>query len=363
MKIGILTMPLASNYGGTLQNFALQTILKRLGYDPITIRFPSMYQNRSLISSLKLYINLLSRHIVKKILGMQTTRPLLPNAWKKNTENFENFIQKYIETTVYVDNITMDLCNQYGIESLIVGSDQVWRPEVPDVINRYFCKFAEKNEIPRISYAASLALDKWTFSSEQTQKITTLLQNFSSVSVREENGVALLKNNAACNAVWVIDPTMLLTKEDYMEISKDIPRSNEQYIFTYILDPSEEKTTYVSELAKAKGLKVVSLNDKATDSSASIEKWLSHFRDASFVITDSFHGTVFSILFEKQFLCFENRHRGNARMESLKEMTGLHDRFVCEKIKDHSDINYSKVNSKLNTMKSLSLQYLQNGIR
>ncbi len=363
MKIGILTMPLASNYGGTLQNFALQTVLKRLGYDPITIRFPSMYQNRSLINSLMLYTNLLCRHLAKKILGKPSITPLLPGVWKKNTANFEKFIQKNIEKTYYVDDITVDLCKQYGIDSLIVGSDQVWRPEVPDVINRYFCRFAENHDIPRISYAVSLALDEWTFSPEQTLEIKTLLKSFSSVSVREKNGVDLLKENVNCNAEWVIDPTMLLTKKDYMNIIKNTPPLTNPYIFTYILDPSEEKMHYVTELAKSKGLKVVSLNDKATDSSASIEKWLSHFRDSSFIITDSFHGTVFSILFEKQFICLENRHRGNARMESLKAMTGLHERFVCGKVTPLSEIDYSTVNDLVNNMREHSIQYLQNSIK
>lgn len=356
-------MPLASNYGGTLQNFALQTVLKRLGYDPITVRFPSMYQNRSLISSLMLYTNLLCRHLVKRVLRKPSTMPLRPSVWNKNTANFENFIKKNIVTTDYVNNLSIEYCKRYGIEFLIVGSDQVWRPEVPKVINRYFCGFAKNCNIPRISYGASLALDKWTFSSEQTQELATLLKSFSCVSVRENNGVSLLKENANCNAEWVIDPTMLLTKEDYIGIIKDTPRSDDYYIFTYILDPSEDKMNYVSEFAKAKGLMVVSLNDKASDSSASIEKWLSHFRDSSFVITDSFHGTVFSILFEKQFVCLENLHRGNARMDSLKTLTGLNDRFVCEKVTPLSEINYSTVNSMVKQMREHSLQYLQNSIK
>ena len=356
-------MPLASNYGGILQNFALQTVLRRLGYDPITVRFPSMYQNRSLVSSLYLYANLLCRHLVKRLLGKQTTMPLRPRVWKKNTYNLEKFIQRNIETTDYVDKVSIEVFKQYWIGFLIVGSDQVWRPEVPNVINRYFCGFADNVAIPRISYAVSLALDEWTFSPEQTQEIMILLKKFSCVSVREKNGVALLKDNANCNAEWVIDPTMLLTKEDYLGIIKDTPRSDNQYIFTYILNPNEEKMNYISELSKSKGLKVVSLNDKAADSSASIETWLSHFRDSSFVITDSFHGTVFSVLFEKQFVCFENPHRGNARMESLKIMTGLHDRFVCGKVTTLSDINYSTVSAMLEQMRGRSIQYLQNSIK
>lgn len=355
-------MPLASNYGGTLQNYALQVVLKRFGHEPITLRFPSMYQNRTTISSLKLYLNLLCRYILKKILMRHVSRPLTPSAWRNNTSNFERFIKANINVTDYITRLSVDKCEKWEINALIVGSDQIWRPEVPYVIERYFCGFAKDSSIKRISYAASLALEKWTFNQEQTEEIRMLLQKFSNISVRESNGIELLKNNVHCDAQWVLDPTILLTKKDYLQLIMDIPKKTDNYIFTYILNPDEDKNKIIRRIATEKGLKVISLDDKALNPS-SIECWLAHFRDADYIITDSFHGTVFSLLFEKQFICFENAHRGNARFESLKLLTGLNERFICEcDALTENKINYFVVNEKIAKAKAFSLEYLKNSL-
>lgn len=363
MKIGILTMPLGSNYGGTLQNYALQVVLKRLGYDSITLRFPTMYQHCTTFSSTILYINLLFRYIIKKALMKRVLPPLSPVKWKKNTENFEKFIQTHIVASDYVDKMSIDVCRDNAIDAIIVGSDQVWRPEIPFVIERYFCGFAKDTAIPRISYAASLALETWTFNSKQTNIIRELLQGFSHISVRENNGVTLLRQNANIQATWVVDPTMLLMKQDYLQLLKDRPRTKIKYIFLYILNPTVEKLHLANQIARNRNMEIRSLDDKALDPSASIEGWLSDFRDADYVVTDSFHGSVFSILFEKQFVCFENPHRGNARFDSLKLLTGLDGRFVrqCDSFLDE-EINYSEVNVKVDQMRIESIGYLKKSL-
>lgn len=356
-------MPLVSNYGGILQNYALQVVLQRLGHNPVTLRFPSMYQNRSVISSIQLYLNLLGRYYIKRILRRNAVRPLSPSKWKKNTASFESFINKYINCSEYVQNISVEICNQYEIDALIVGSDQIWRPEVPFVIERYFCRFASNSNIPRVSYAASLALDRWTFQPNQTSEIRNLLTHFSHVSVREQSGISLLKENVNCEAEWVVDPTMLLKKEDYLKLIENIPQRKDKFVFAYILDNNNDKESAIIQYAQTNMLKVYYLNDIASDSSASIERWLSLFRDCEIVITDSFHGTVFSILFEKQFMCFENPHRGNARMNSLKVLTGLEERFVKNfnefKL---TDINYKIINEKIDIKRRSSWSFLQKSL-
>lgn len=357
-------MPLASNYGGLLQNFALQTVLKKKGFQSITLRFPTMYQNLNWIESHLLYINLLLRYFLKKIYTKEVNRPLSPASWKNNISNFERFIVKNINVTEYINNITVDICVQFGIDLLIVGSDQIWRPNVPRVLERYFCSFARGSKIKRISYGASLAIDKWTFNERETREIHELLGLFHDISVREIQGVELLRQNVNITAKWVLDPTMLLQKKDYLDLISSVEHNKDNFIFAYILDQQTEKKRFINDLSKKMELKVFYLDDKATDPHSSIEKWLSYFRDAEFIVTDSFHGTVFSIIFEKQFVCFENKHRGNSRIDSLKIITGLSDRFmhpydVCP----NNIIDYSDVSTKINEIRKTSMAYLINNMK
>lgn len=360
MKIGIITMPLCANYGGTLQNWALQQVLIKMGHDPITLRFPVMYQGMSSVKYwTKVFPMQAARFVIHKFIGGKYEMPQTIGVWKKNVRGMERFVNEHIKVTEYLPSLNMDDVRRYGIEALVVGSDQIWRPVMYDAIKYYFLGFAEDSDILRIAYAPSVALEEWPYRPEITVKLRELIKKFSAVSVREKSSIELVKENLGVDAQWVLDPTMLLNKEDYIEVCKDVPHCKKPFVFAYILDMTDEKMTMAEQIAKHMQCNVQYLTAQKTKPDDTIEKWLANFRDAAYVITDSYHGTAFSLIFQKQFCCFYNTKRGNARMESLKMISGLNDRFINESsIFSNSEIDYDAVDKNIELMREKSWTFL-----
>ena len=364
MKVGIITMPLCANYGGTLQNWALQQALIRMGHEPITLRFPVMYQGMSSLHYwLKVFPMQAARFVVHKFVGGKYEMPLTIGPWKKSVSGMERFVDEHINVTEYLPNLSMDDVRRYGLDTIIVGSDQIWRPYMYDAAKYYFLGFTKDEDIIRIAYAPSLALDKWPFDEDTTVKLRELIKSFSAISVREEPSVKVIKDNLGVDAKWVLDPTLLLDKDDYLNVCKSVPLSKEQYIFAYILDMTNEKREMAEQTAKTLGCSVKYLTAEKVQEDDTIEKWLANFRDSQYVITDSFHGTVFSLIFQKQFYCFYNAKRGTARMDSLKLLTGLNERFIQQAAEGlGSDIDYIEIENRLKTMRKESEMFLENAL-
>lgn len=360
MKIGIVTMPLCANYGGTLQNWALQQVLIRMGHEPITLRFPVMYQGMTNIHYwMKVFPMQALRFIYHKFKGEQYEMPLTISSWKNSVSGMERFVDDHINVTEYLPNLSMEDVKRYGIEALLVGSDQIWRPVMYDVIKYYFLGFAKDSDILRVAYAPSVALDEWPFGESTTAQLRELIKKFSSVSVREESSVKLIKDNLGVDAQWVLDPTMLLKADDYLDVCKEEPQCKESFVFAYILDMTDEKRKMAELTARRLGYSVRWLTAGKVKEEDTIEKWLANFRDAKYVITDSYHGTAFSLLFHKAFYCFYNTYRGNARMDSLKEISGLNERFVNETVEDLGmEIDYAAVEERIDRMRKTSFIFL-----
>lgn len=365
MKIGIVTMPLCANYGGTLQNWALQQVLIRMGHEPITLRFPVMYQGMSSMHYwIKVFPMQALRFVAHKFIGGKYEMPLTIGPWKESVRGMERFVDEHINVTEYLPNLSMDDVRRYGVEALIVGSDQIWRPVMYDAVKYYFLGFTGDSDILRVAYAPSVALDKWPYKEEVTVKLRELIKKFSAVSVREASSVQLVKENLGVDAQWVFDPTMLLKKEDYIDVCKNEPESKEPFVFAYILDMTDEKCQMAEMTAKILGYSVRYLSADKVKKEDTIEKWLANFRDAKYVITDSYHGTVFSLIFQKQFYTFYNTYRGNARMDSLKKISGLEDRFITEPVESPGrEIDYADVEEKLEKMRVGSVEYLASALK
>ena len=364
MKIGIVTMPLCANYGGTLQNWALQQVLIRMGHEPITLRFPVMYQGMpSWHYWTKVFPMQALRFVAHKFIGGKYEMSLTIGPWKESVRGMERFVDEHINVTEYLPNLSMDDIRRYGVEALIVGSDQIWRPVMYDAVKYYFLGFTGDSDILRVAYAPSVALDKWPYKEEVTVKLRELIKKFSAVSVREESSVQLVKDNLGVDAQWVLDPTMLLKKEDYLELCKDEPCSQEPYMFAYILDMTNEKRAMAEHTASTLGCCVRYLTADKVKADDTIEKWLANFRDAKYVITDSYHGTVFSLIFQKPFYCFYNVYRGKARMDSLRKISGLDNRFLIEPSSTiEASVDYLEVEKNINTMREQSLSFLKGAL-
>ncbi len=358
MKIGIVTQPLYRNYGGFLQAWALQEKLRKMSHEPKTIDYlpkatPSWY--------------VLVRSWIKTIilLCIGKRRPFLkrqPAA--ERPAIFESFVRQNISLTKRVHGYKSNLIKQYNFDAIITGSDQVWRPMYNAHLQDMFLHFVRKPNVNKIAYAASFGVDTWEFTPKQTKVCSRLARKFDAISVREKTGIALCKNHLGVEAIEVLDPTLLHHKEDYEKLCADIPRVTEPFLACYVLDLNQDKQAFVEDIAQQKGLKV-RIFSAGKNAKLCIEEWLAIYRDAAFIVTDSFHGTVFSILFHKPFLSIVNEGRGASRFQCLLGQLGLETRLLLatEKNVQIEDISWDGVDLTLNEQRANATDFLKKALK
>ena len=364
MKIGILTQPLHNNYGGLLQCYAMRIILKRMGHASVILRRVNSYSlyfriKRFLYRSLKIKSNGFPYDFAQKI-------SIHTNA----------FVEKYIFTLSPLLNSTDKLAKESNeCEAFLVGSDQVWRPEFSPCIGNYFLDFTRGRKVHRVAYAASFGVDEWEFTDKQTEFCAPLARMFDAVSVREDSAVYLCRKYFGVEAVHVLDPTLLLEREDYEAlVVAEREEQSEGGLFCYVLDESAEKQSLVKRIAEQTGLIPFNcmplLKPDGTECSGQISdyiypaptRWLRSFMDAEMVFTDSFHGCVFSIIFNKPFWVIGNKERGMGRFTSLLSMFGLENRLIMsetfEQVDIFASIDWDKVNKERIEWQKKSMQFL-----
>ena len=360
MKIGILTVPFNNNYGGFLQAFALKRVLESMGHKVMIInrRPNSVVTLRSKLGDI--------------LRGLH----LLEDKQKKLSKYTKQFQKKYLYpyTKKYYSSQELRECVKYKFDAVIVGSDQVWRYRYfNDWIDDFFCNFLEGTNIPHISYAASMGTDEMDYPQNKIGICSKLLKEFRAISVREESSVKLLKDYFGVeNAQVVLDPTFLLDKQAYVDLFKDkYTKPQDPYIFTYVLDDSEEIQRSIEEFSRQKNMPVVNIkaqtgNINEIDVIEPVEKWLYAIYYADYVITDSFHGTVFSLIFNKQFVVYGNIQRGMSRMQDLLNRVELMDRLIVSNYKVKTileqEIDWASVNKQINIFKDVSMFFLKSSL-
>lgn len=371
MRIGIITHQLFSNYGGILQAFALQKVLTGMGHEAEVVQF----RKDAKISFAKKVIAYPKRAFEKYMLRKPHIEIRFEEKWnrlrREMTKNVTPFIENNIKCRFFSDFKNI---NEHDFDVLVVGSDQVWRTRYYSNIGFSFFDFAESWNIKRISYAASFGIDYWDYSAQDTEKCKSLIHKFDAVSVRESSGIKLCKKYLGYDdAVLVLDPTTLLPKEIYQELSDKQRYNYSGGLFYYILDKSKEKTNVVQYLSKKMSLPAFSVNSEIENPNApleerihpAVEEWIQAFDKAKYVVTDSFHGTVFSILFHKEFVVISNSKRGNTRLESLLTLFGLEARMICSEsdIDVLEPIDYSIVDDKLQQYRDSSFSFLKDALQ
>lgn len=326
MKIAIMTQPLGKNYGGMMQAYALQKVLRDLGHDVTTIDYnypePSTFRKMAR----------LPYRFLQKLTGKRKAPINLEANLPYILEYTQQFIKQNISMSEHIDN-DADLSKHFDdnyYDVVVVGSDQTWRPQYsPNIYNFYLDFLKQHKNIKKIAYASSFGVDNWEYTEEQTAKCSELAALFDVISVREESGVELCKKHLNVKSECVLDPTLLLTKEDYIELLGNKYKGGKgEGVFSYVLDNSQAKMAVaenVSNKLNAHAFKCQAKCSLGSLTSSSlqdykmpeVEDWLASFANAEFVVTDSFHGMVFSIMFEKPFIVIVNKERGAARFESL----------------------------------------------
>ena len=275
------------------------------------------------------------------------------------------------QSLISYDDKTVKKCNsKYRL--FICGSDQIWAPNVFDPI--YFLSFVDY-EKPKIAYAPSIGLDR--IPKELEVDYCNLLRRFDCLSVREEKGAELIKNICGLNAKVVLDPTLLLEDKEWLKLSVD-PKIEGDYIFAYFLGDNKTHRDSVKWLADRLNCKIVSISQYDLDREmtdyvvkyAGPREFLGYIKNAKIIVTDSFHGTVFSIIFRKNFYVFErfsntDKICQNSRIYNILNKTNLIDRIIKFDgyINNHiHEINYNDVYKLLEAERLNSITYLKDSI-
>jgi len=368
-KIAILTQPLGGNYGGLIQNYALQTLLKEMDFDPITIN-----RTGKTYSSFREKLGIIKNETFNKLKGSY-----IYNYSSKEKEYINQHLIKFVSNNIDITKSitdTQSLRNEFDKQSfyaVIIGSDQTWRPKYSPNIYNYFLDFLNNDDqdLRRIAYASSFGTDEWEFTDEEHKVCKELIKNFDAVSVREDSAVNICKNKFDFDAVHVLDPTLLIDKKYYLSLFKNLEIESKSGIFNYQLDNNESKYKFVDHLSKKMNLKVFNINGGTTKIKnvikPSVENWLKSFYDADFVVTDSFHGTIFSIIFNKPFYAIQNKERGSSRFLSLLQLFDLEDRLVTDVTSFNlenfnKEIDYEIVNKKLSLLRMESISFLKTNL-
>lgn len=368
MKIGILTFLGVENCGALLQAYASSNIVKNMQNDVELINLISNNEAQRKSNS-----NLKNKaFLARKIYSM-----FFPRSLKRRKILFENFRKEYLP--IYPqgkrigENELEEICKKY--ECIICGSDQIWSqdPKLYDRSDAYFINFDFNGR--RISYAASFG-DNLDYAEENKNHILSYIEKFDSVSVREQEAQKFLSNNNISSEVTV-DPTLLISKSQWEKLAVS-PNNKEDYILYFSVNSRKYSINIAKKLAKQTGLKVIELNPHPKSwNSGFIKKYgigpcefLGYILNAKYIVTNSFHGTVFSILFNKPFLAAFDEKDGNIIKENRKytliEKVGLQDSIMTESktidLKTINHIPWDDVNAKIEQLKKESMEYLKKSL-
>lgn len=325
-KIGIITLQSSNpNYGNLLQNYAVQSVFSKLGYQATTIQWHEYYDD----------IEYKIEKYVEKIRKKNIKIAVLEASKKRN---FSKFKKKYINVKkIDIEKLDSNMYDYYS-----VGSDQVWNPTWYNDVrkNMYLLSFAENKK--KICMAPSFGIDY--IPKEWENWFTINLSSFKYLSAREEKGIEIIKALTGKNASVVIDPTMMIDKDEWAEIMKP-PRNfqcKDKYILTYFLGGIDKNTELeIYEIARKNSCRIVNLLDTKQSNIfiSGPSEFIYLIANAALVFTDSFHASVFSFLFNRPFLVY-NRNSGgdsmNSRIETLLSTFKLERKYRYSN--EHNDV-------------------------
>lgn len=354
-RIGIITWHYYPNFGSALQTYALHKFINNHGGKAEIINY--IPRKREKFYSIRLFFSVFDKYLPYQVSRCLHYRFI---AFSKNYFQKSECLYKNLEDLKLTNKL-------YDI--FICGSDQIWAPNVFD--EAYMLSFVENNK-KKYSYAASIGLPNIPKTLESIYY--TLLHKFNKISVREEQGKELLKELFNIKAQVVCDPTLLLTRKDWQQISRNTKFSGkykDKYILCYFLGNNKVHRDIAEKLASSLNFKIISLSrDKNNinsqtiiESDAGPSEFISYINNAKLVITDSYHGLCFSINFNKEFYVVKrfadnDPLNQNSRILSLLQRLGLQSRLIEKVPESFEKINYQIVENRLNEFRSLSIEYL-----
>lgn len=390
MKVGIASCYYNHNYGSMLQAYATQKAVEKLGHEAITIQCnaPITYMTQSKVKYY--YRKLTNLDIVKTKIRQYESKskmkkhPEIQGNIVKRDQCFENFYRKYIRLSEKNDDRTALTNFAKTCAAVVVGSDMLWHPV--NVEHDYYTLTFVPDPVLRVAYSTSFGTTK--IPAYQKSEYQTFLKRFSAISVREKSGIDVINNlGIGKEATVVLDPTLLFSGIEWMEIQQKKPIIENQYILCYFLGVNQEHRKFAQKMKKLTGYQIVALQhlDEYVEEDVGYAdisaydigpaEFINLIRNAEYVCTDSFHGSCFAILNHKKFFTFnrfqtKNSQSTNTRIDSLLQLVGLEDRRVNHNIHEkqlrgelEQEIDYAVVDKKLDIERERSLCFLEKALK
>ncbi|MBM6820169.1 polysaccharide pyruvyl transferase family protein [Clostridium saudiense] len=375
-RIGLVSPYNIVNYGTKLQAFAMQEIIKTYGMEPQIVNYFPKYDRRPHILFKKVKNGILKnknndngKNVNSKVSEKLAIRSKSVNSFDKKY-NLSKSIKGY-------GNLKASIVNY---DAFICGSDQIWAEG--NLITDFYSLEFVNNKKRTIAYAPSFGTA--TILDKNKDKYRKFIRNIDYVSVREESGKKLIKDIAQREVKQVVDPTLLVDRKVWIDLISGVKNEiSEKYIFCYFLGISKEHRQAVEELKKKTGYKIVNLPfikciNEADENfgdyklfDVSPEKFIKLISEAEYICTDSFHGTIFSVIFQKKFYVFERFNRGseestNTRLYSLLKMLKLEQQLISNPKYilevENQNIDYKKVNGLLDEQRKISSKFLNEAL-
>ena len=375
-RIGIITIVKVNNYGAELQAYATQRAMQKMGYEAELIDY-LFYNNRGHIKekcSMPFY------HYPLKTRAIETLAAVI-RKWNNRipsrlsvsrNKRFDDFHNEYTRFSEKRYRRYSELYhNPPKYDAYCVGSDQVWNPGCYTNLHPYFLTFAPRDAV-RFSYASSFGVS--VIPEDATREYTACLCGLGHISVREPKGADIVKDLTGRDAMVVADPTLLLDRQEWSEVEKEYPGLPKRFVLVYELHPIPRLMEEARRIARRLGVGIVSIaktaEAKNSDSDvimvadAGPSEFVYMFHHAEFVVTNSFHGTAFSVNSRKDFICVLSKTaKNNSRQEGLLTRCGLTGRIVydTDEVNNEISINvdYSTVGETLGKFVNDSKQYIR----
>ena len=382
--IGLVTCYFHHNYGSMLQAYATEMIMQQMGlpFQTIACKAPINYmqENKILYIIKKLLIADWKMRLGKmKIERAKKENPMFAKNWEIRNKAFDQFAETFFHVSPYCKNREELSKMAENYSAFLVGSDQLWRTD--SVEHGYYTLEWVPDHIRKIAYSTSIGVKEVPWF--QVEKNKRFMNRFDHIALREQSACDLVYKLTGRKVPVVLDPTLLFTGDQWLEIQQQEPLTNGKYIFCYLLGDNPLQREFIKRVKEKTGYKIVALqqlddyipsDEGFADEAPYVgpREFLNYIRNAEYVFTDSFHCSVFSILYKKNFFTFSRFAEGakqstNTRIDNLLHITGLEERRMTNDKAIEEVVNFKRnfdgVDEKLNALRKSSMDYLYNAIK
>ncbi len=382
--IGLVTCYFHHNYGSMLQAYATEMIMQQMGlpFQTIACKAPINYmqENKILYIVKKLLIADWKMRLGKmKIERAKKENPMFAKNWEIRNKAFDQFAETFFHVSPYCKNREELTKMAENYSAFLVGSDQLWRTD--SVEHGYYTLEWVPDHIRKIAYSTSIGVKEVPWF--QVEKNKRFMNRFDHIALREQSACDLVYKLTGRKVPVVLDPTLLFTGDQWLEIQQQEPLTNGKYIFCYLLGDNPSQREFIKRVKEKTGYKIVALqqlddyipsDEGFADEAPYVgpREFLNYIRNAEYVFTDSFHCSVFSILYKKNFFTFSRFAEGakqstNTRIDNLLHITGLEDRRMTKDKTIEEVVNFKRifdgVDEKLNALRKSSMDYLYNAFK